>query len=126
LDLLTGALQLQQSSAFDEGRELIEEMRKWVTARVGIERVEVRDLTRRFAMSERGLYRLFARHKLTPDRWLWQCRLEVAKHKLDLPFANITQVALETGFKDVSHFSRSFSQVFGEAPSVYRRKRSLA
>lgn len=122
LDLLTGALQLQQLSAYDEELELIENMRKWVIARVGMERTEVHDLTRRFAVSERGLYRLFARHQLTPDRWLWACRLEVAKHRLDLPFVNITQVALETGFKDVSHFSRLFSKMFGESPSVYRRK----
>lgn len=34
----------------------------------------------------------------------------------------ITQVALACGFNDVSHFSREFSNAFGEAPSAFLKR----
>lgn len=36
--------------------------------------------------------------------------------------SNITQVALNVGFSDLSHFERSFRRVVGESPREYRRR----
>ncbi|MET3473228.1 AraC-like DNA-binding protein [Novosphingobium sp. 1529] len=121
-DLLSASLELQQQSSLDCERQLLEEMRNWVMAHVGVTRVGVHEIAREFAFSDRSLYRLFARNGTTPDRWLWSCRLDVARKRLARPIANITQIAFETGFKDVSHFSRMFRKTYGTTPSDFRAR----
>jgi AraC-like DNA-binding protein len=39
--------------------------------------------------------------------------------------SNITQVALNVGFSDLSHFERSFRRLVGESPREYRRRARL-
>jgi len=56
----------------------------------------------------------------TPGRWLLQKRLEYSAVLLSNPASPITQIAFESGFEDVSHFSRSFKQKFGVSPSEFR------
>jgi DNA-binding NtrC family response regulator len=38
---------------------------------------------------------------------------------------NITQVALDVGFSDLSHFERSFRRIVGESPREFRRRASV-
>jgi AraC-like DNA-binding protein len=37
---------------------------------------------------------------------------------------NVTEAALESGFEDVSHFSRVFKERFGIPPLAYRQEQS--
>ena len=56
----------------------------------------------------------------SPGKWLLQRRLEhAAKFLLNSPM-NVTEVAFESGFEDVSHFSRGFKEKFGIPPLAYR------
>lgn len=59
----------------------------------------------------------------SPGKWLLQRRLEHAAGLLRLSKMNITEVALESGFEHVSHFSRVFKERFGAAPVSYRQQR---
>ncbi|MGQ8335317.1 helix-turn-helix domain-containing protein [Sunxiuqinia sp. A32] len=59
-----------------------------------------------------------------PGKWIMKRRVKHAANILANSNQNITQVAFETGFEDVSHFSRVFKKVIGKAPSDY--KKSLA
>jgi len=62
----------------------------------------------------------------SPGKWLLQRRLEhAAKLLLNSPM-NVTEVAFESGFEDVSHFSRVFKERFGVPPMTYRQDSSLA
>ena len=56
---------------------------------------------------------------------VWQKRLDLCKKILSDGHAkNITQVALEYGFKDMSHFSQAFKKQFGMTPKeVYSRNK---
>lgn len=57
----------------------------------------------------------------TPGKWLLKKRLEYAAVLLRNDSMNITQIVFESGFEDVSHFSRAFKSRFGLSPSEFRR-----
>lgn len=72
-------------------------------------------------ISPRHLTRVFAKYGISPMKWLWDHRLDKAKRLLkENPTLSITEIALNTGFNDSSHFSRAFSKRFGMAPSKLR------
>ncbi|WP_317899892.1 AraC family transcriptional regulator [Aurantibacillus circumpalustris] len=57
----------------------------------------------------------------TPGKWLLESRLQRAASLLTHSDLSITQVAFESGFEDLSHFSRSFKIRFKIAPLKYRQ-----
>jgi len=54
----------------------------------------------------------------TPSRWLLQKKLEDAHYLLKEKKFKSTEVYLEVGFKDYSHFFVAFKKLFGIAPSM--------
>lgn len=60
---------------------------------------------------------------LAPHQWLLQARIAKAKHlllKTDRPLA---QIAIEVGFADQAHFTRTFRREAGESPGAWQRAR---
>lgn len=55
---------------------------------------------------------------ITPNRWLIQKRLEEAYYLLNKKKMKATDVYIDVGFKDYSHFSISFKKLFGITPSL--------
>lgn len=60
----------------------------------------------------------------TPGRWIMRRRVERAAAILANSNQSVTQIAFETGFEDLSHFSRVFKKYSGKNPTEY--KKSLA
>lgn len=58
----------------------------------------------------------------TPGKWLSQKRLEYAQQLLNTSRKNINEIADDSGFENVTHFSRVFKEKFGLAPLQYRKK----
>ncbi|HKX51532.1 MAG TPA: AraC family transcriptional regulator [Candidatus Binatia bacterium] len=58
----------------------------------------------------------------SPGKWLLQKRLEYSAVLLKNPALNVSQVALDCGFEDLSHFSRAFKEKFGTSPAHYRKE----
>jgi AraC-like DNA-binding protein len=58
----------------------------------------------------------------TPGRWLLNRRLEYATELLRSAGKSVTQIAFESGFEDVSHFSRAFKGRYGQSPSQFRNE----
>lgn len=54
---------------------------------------------------------------LSPHKWLMQKRLQIAQERIMIENKKISDVYLEVGFKDLSHFSRSYKDTFGYSPS---------
>ena len=54
----------------------------------------------------------------TPNRWLLQKRLEDAHYLLKQKKLKSSEVYLEVGFKDYSHFFVAFKKLFGISPSM--------
>lgn len=58
--------------------------------------------------------------RVTPQRWLTQKRLELAFYHLSEKSKKPSDVFMEVGFEDLSHFSYAFKKQYGFAPSRVR------
>jgi AraC-like DNA-binding protein len=56
-----------------------------------------------------------------PGKWLLRKRLDYSAALLRGSKLSVTEVAFESGFEDVSHFSRVFKEKFGVPPVGYRK-----
>ena len=56
----------------------------------------------------------------SPGKWLINRRLEYSIALLKANAFTISQIAFESGFENVSHFSRAFKAKFGLSPTQYR------
>ncbi|MEM7566450.1 MAG: AraC family transcriptional regulator, partial [Pseudomonadota bacterium] len=75
----------------------------------------------RFGISVRHLHGLFARAGTTFGRSLLAHRLEAARPLLQrCPHLPIRDIARQCGFASTSHFSRSYSQRYGQPPGAER------
>ena len=67
--------------------------------------------------------REFERHfRESPGKWLLQKRLDYSAALLRSSKMNVTEAAFESGFEDVSHFSRVFKERFKVPPQAYRER----
>ncbi|NII81067.1 helix-turn-helix transcriptional regulator [Pedobacter riviphilus] len=53
----------------------------------------------------------------TPSHWLVQKRLEEAYHLIDKKNKKPSEIYLDLGFEDLSHFSFAFKKLFGHSPT---------
>ena len=73
-------------------------------------------------LSRRQLQRLFQKYLLcTPSRYYLQLRLQKARELLHQTDMSLVDVAAQTGFVSNSHFSKTYKEFFGHAPSAERR-----
>ena len=63
---------------------------------------------------------------ITPHQWLLRARLRDAAQRLARRADAVTEIALDTGFEDLSNFIRSFRAEFGVSPRRYRAAARLA
>ena len=61
----------------------------------------------------------------TPHRYLQRRRVERAMYLLRSTDLTVTDVCMRVGFSSLGTFSRTFTQIVGEAPSHYRRRGPL-
>jgi len=57
----------------------------------------------------------------SPGKWLLRKRLDYAAAQLRHSKLNVTEIAFESGFEDVSHFSRVFKEQFNASPLAFRK-----
>ena len=78
-------------------------------------------------MSRRSLYSAFSSIGATPSAYIMQRRVMIARELLrDSPASRtITDVAIELGFADSAHFSRTFSKHCGLSPSRWRNEEAI-
>lgn len=98
-------------------------VKAYIRQHLGDPRVRPAHLPESLNLSQRYLNKLFAEEKTSLARFIWEERLQRAAHTLRSPMRDmlsITAVALDSGFTNMSHFSRVFRERFGIAPSDYR------
>jgi len=57
----------------------------------------------------------------SPGKWIIKRRVEHAANIIANTDQSISQVAFESGFEDLSHFSRVFKKIIGKNPSEYKK-----
>jgi AraC-like DNA-binding protein len=67
-----------------------------------------------------------AQFQESPGKWLLQKRLDYSAALLRNSKMNVTEIAFESGFEDVSHFSRVFKERFNVPPLTYRQSAVVA
>jgi AraC-like DNA-binding protein len=81
-----------------------------------------------FEISERTLHRIFSDRRTTLERHVLQLRVERFKSLLrrdDLRQSSIAALALQCGFADAAHATRTFRNSFGRTPREFRRDSDL-
>lgn len=64
-------------------------------------------------------------YRTSPGKWLLQKRLNYAKLLLDTSKKTVNEIADDSGFESVTHFSRVFKERFGSSPLQYRKKNNV-
>jgi AraC family transcriptional regulator len=86
------------------------------------EELHIGEIARAIGVHPVHLARAYRRHyRSTPGDHLRARRLERAASLLTATAAALADVAIQAGFSDQSHMTRSFGQVFGVTPARYRR-----
>ncbi|MGW5151769.1 AraC-like ligand-binding domain-containing protein [Rhodococcus koreensis] len=86
------------------------------------ENLSITEAAAELGISLRYLQKIFQSTGSTPSEWLLQARLERARTILLSTDITISDLASRVGFKDISHFSRSFRTFYGASPGQYRRR----
>jgi transcriptional regulator GlxA family with amidase domain len=87
------------------------------------DRLDVPALARIANVSEAHFIRTFrATFGETPHRYLQRRRVERAMFLLRATDRSVTDICLDVGFTSLGTFSRSFREIVGEAPAIYRKR----
>lgn len=65
-------------------------------------------------------------YQTTPGKWLTAKRLEKASLLLKTSGKTISEITFNCGFKNISHFSKSFKKKFKFSPTEYRQQSKLS
>lgn len=85
--------------------------------------LSIEDLVDQLAISRAQLYRKFSSVLgERPNDFIRKYRIKRAAQLIEQDFGNITQVAYEVGFNDLSYFSKSFKNVFNVKPHDYKKQ----
>jgi len=90
---------------------------------LGNDEFDIHDLCRELAVSHAQLYRKFkslSNHTIAD--YFKLLRLHKSRELLTKSDLNITQIAFTVGFKNLSYFSREFTEQFGISPGKYRKQ----
>lgn len=110
----------REPSARDRRRAL--HAAEWIEAHCNTP-IELDRVAAEVGSSRYHFQRLFARVVgATPHQYLIRCRLRVAAQLLAESSQPITEVALDSGFADLSNFVRSFGRAAGLSPLAYRQR----
>lgn len=82
----------------------------------------MQDVCQELGVSRRYLQMLFREVGTTPSAWLREARVERARTLLDATDLTVESVAERCGFKDHSHFHRTFRAITGNTPGGFRNR----
>lgn len=111
----------ENTDASDAGHGRLLKVVQFVTTHYGDE-IVVADLAEKANLSSSQLHREFSRlFGITPNHYIREVRVGVARHLLETTQQPIASIAFETGFYDQSHLTRQFKTSTGITPTQYRR-----
>ena len=87
------------------------------------EKISLKEFGELFHLSEKYISRYFKEHfHITLSQYITHLRLEYAKQLLQDTDTPVTEIAMQSGYQNVSYFIRSFKKTYGVSPLKYRKK----
>ncbi|MCX5494354.1 helix-turn-helix domain-containing protein [Kaistia dalseonensis] len=128
LDLLaTALLGADAPAAASPGRlSQLERVKRYILAHLDDPDLDPREIAGANRISLRSLYELFETEDMQVARFIQAQRLDRIRRDLADPLKRalpISTIALDRGFKDISHFSRAFRRQYGMGPRAFRNGR---
>lgn len=121
LDLLISHDLLHAPSSADNRLNMARELLAYLNEHY-IEKITLSDLAGQFHLSEKYISRQFSRHfQITFTGYINHLRLSCAQNLLETTELPITEIALRSGFPNVSYFIRMFKGSYGVSPLKYRK-----
>lgn len=127
LDLVTTLFTRELGLDGDPHRALLQRIRSHIDQHLGSAALSPHSIAAAHFISTRHLHALFQEQETTVSTWIRTRRLEQCRRDLlDPVLADrpIAAISARWGFADAAHFSRSFKQAYGVAPSEYRASRA--
>ncbi|WP_336749953.1 helix-turn-helix domain-containing protein [Pantoea vagans] len=125
LDLLTLSLELQSIDKVASERDLYARVRNYISRNLKNPELNLESIAKAHHVSVRTVTRAFARHQKTPAAVIWQERLVACRNALGQGGArSVSEIALDHGFSDLTHFSHAFRKAFGVTPSSVMKEDS--
>lgn len=85
--------------------------------------LDIDALAKKACMSRANFYRSFKQELgVTPNQFIQQERLRLARQYLRDRFYTVTQVCYMTGFNDLNHFIRTFKRHTGRTPKAFQNE----
>ena len=85
-------------------------------------KISLREFGEQFHLSEKYISRYFKEHfHITLSQYVTYLRLEHAKQLLQDTDIPVTDVAIQSGYQNVSYFIRSFQKAYAVSPLKYRK-----
>lgn len=87
------------------------------------EKITLSMLAEEFHLSEKYISRYFVEHFYLPfSNYVLHLRLTHAKQLLETTEESVTEIALQSGFSNVSYFIRAFKNAYDKPPLKYRKE----
>lgn len=104
---------------------LLVTIQAFIRKELGSAELSLDDIARAHFISRRKLYDLFAQVNTTPSAYIRDQRLSLASKVLADPHSTtpISRIALNSGFSDVTTFTRAFRKRYGVTPREWRLPR---
>lgn len=118
IDLICVTLSEEEGPLVCSANVQIEQIKQYLLTQLCNPDVSIEMVANAMSMSPRTLHRIFSMEAETVMNYLWKMRLmEIHKQLIAGKFTRVGNAALEYGFSDFSHFSRSFKKHFGYTPT---------
>lgn len=126
VDLLVLSLELHDSGTMNKESNLYAQIMKYIHRHLCDHDLNLNSLAEAHHVSTRTITRAFARNQTSPMSVVWHERLKASRAAIERGHVrSISQVALDFGFSDFSHFSHAFRKAFGVSPQYLLKQRKL-
>ncbi|WP_249977993.1 helix-turn-helix domain-containing protein [Vreelandella olivaria] len=126
LDLLALSIEIQDLGTKHAECDLYAKIMNFIRRNLADHQLSLKSLAEAHHVSTRTVTRAFARHQKSPMSVVWHERLAASRNALERGHVkSVSQVALDYGFSDFSHFSHAFRNEYGTSPQSLLRGRKV-
>ncbi|MDX1671613.1 MAG: helix-turn-helix domain-containing protein [Balneolaceae bacterium] len=117
-------LSVGENTVNSQEQQFLSRLDALVNDRIGEEELSVEEISRELGVSTSTFYRKVKEETgLSPVEYIRERKLSHAADLLSTDFGNVSEVAYEAGFNNLSYFSKCFKEKYGINPGRYSKLR---